>query len=374
MADAEKETSSWKNKMSELLIIFNGLSGELFSNKVTDSKKFEADVNKMYAISQEIDQRMIHAAKPPDSDPAIQFVSGMFRDDLGRASRSLKMGQVGYAKNVLKSSISYCIFCHTRNGSDHAFPLIKEFSSFANQGNWIEKISFLAATRNYEAVSKDVVAALEKENDALVNPLDLEKAVRINLAIHVRVKQDYAAGEALARSVLSSNATSTSLKKNAKQWIRDFEFLKGDLKKVYSKDEDLIKTARILLKGISDKPQAFEVHGPEVKVLRATALLHQLLGQYPQSRYTNEGLFLIGAAYDAMRDMGLWSLHEMYYYVCVEKQPHTDLAQKCYKRYKDSVVLGYAGSSGMKVPEAVQIHLNTLKRLADPATTTAPIH
>jgi hypothetical protein len=94
--------------------------------------------------------------------------------------------------------------------------------------------------------------------------------------------------------------------------------------------------------------------------------MHDLLGRFPQSSYSAEGLFLIGLSYDVLQDLGLWSLHEMYYQACIEKQPHSRLAQRCFERYKDSIILGYSGSSGMHIPGAVQVDLSRLQALARP--------
>jgi hypothetical protein len=93
--------------------------------------------------------------------------------------------------------------------------------------------------------------------------------------------------------------------------------------------------------------------------------MHELMSRFPESPFLAEGLFLIGMSYDVLQDLGLWSLHQMYYQACIEKQPHSKLARRCYERYKDSIVFGYSGSSGIHIPPAVQLDLSRLENLAN---------
>ncbi|NJM09967.1 MAG: hypothetical protein HC883_03500 [Bdellovibrionaceae bacterium] len=54
----------------------------------------------------------------------------------------------------------------------------------------------------------------------------------------------------------------------------------------------------------------------------------------------------------------------MYYTACIEKVPHSGLAEQCFKAYEESITLGYSGSSGTHIPSAVRKHLNNLKEKA----------
>lgn len=367
-AGAETESEKvflWRKKMDELLQLYSDITPTLFSKDVRDMAIFKRDVAKIYRITKDLDQGSAHGVKAPDKDPALPYVTKMFRDDIIRAYQSLENGQVNYAKRVLKGSMAYCIACHTRNSQGNQFPLIEPFSGALKAAPWIERISFQSASRQYDAVLNSVAAQLKTPPSSSVSALDIEKAVKIALAIQVRVKQDASGAEKLAKEVLSSPAASQDLKKSAQMWIKDIADWKKDSQKP-ANDEAAFKKAKKLLGTVATEEELAPTLGADVRYLRASALLHDLLGKGVPKSMTDEALFLQGGSYDVMRDLGLWSLHEMYYFSCIEERPHSDLSQICFQRYKESVVSGYSGSSGVHVPPDVSVHLKRLKDLAAP--------
>jgi hypothetical protein len=368
LAGAEVQAQTWQSKMTELSKALSDIVPDLFGvSSVRDKQAFKDKAGKIYAISSQLDQSSGHGVKTPDGDPTIPYIAEMFRKDIERAYHSIEEGQIEYAKDLLRSSVSYCIACHTRSQMGPKFPLLNAFSEPLKKAPWIDRISFQAASRQFDAVNDSVMEQLSKTKAAnRVDPIQIEKSVRIALAVAVRVKQDPEAAAKLAGQVMQSAVTASDLKRNAEQWNKDILVWKAERKKTYASDKEMIEAARALIgKSVDDKYSSLRP-GSEIRYLRSSLIMHDLLGRYPQSPYLAEALFLIGLSYDVLQDLGLWSLHEMYYQACIEKQPHSRLAQRCYERYKDSIVLGYSGSSGTHIPGPVSMDLSRLEALAKP--------
>jgi hypothetical protein len=121
----------------------------------------------------------------------------------------------------------------------------------------------------------------------------------------------------------------------------------------------LIDSARTLQKYPFDRDA-------DILYLRATSTLHNFLSKYSDSSNAGEALLLLGHCYEILQDLDLWSLHELYFQACIQKFPHSPVAQACYNRYEESIFAGYSGSGGMSLPPQIQLHLNKLKKLAAP--------
>jgi hypothetical protein len=123
----------------------------------------------------------------------------------------------------------------------------------------------------------------------------------------------------------------------------------------------MIERARELTADTDDwKPHS------EVRYLRASVIMHDLLQKFPASPDVAEAFYLTGLSYERLQDLGLWSLHEMYFQACIKKSPHSHLAEKCYQHYSDSVKFDFTGSRGTELPISVEVNLKKLRQLAAP--------
>ncbi|NJL25957.1 MAG: hypothetical protein HC902_12860 [Calothrix sp. SM1_5_4] len=242
--------------------------------------------------------------------------------------------------------------------------MIGAFEKPLQRASWIERIEFQAASRQFDPVLTEVVGKLKDPSHVAISPMDLERAARIALSVAVRVKQDPDRAAFLAQAVIDSPNASFATKEAARAWLKDIKVWQGEKARKYASDKDVMAAARVLLKKKGEVDEPVLGDHSEVKFLRASLLMHDLLRGHPQSPYTAEALYTIGRSYESLRDLGLWSLHEMYYLACINKVPHTALSERCYKNYEESVTLGYTGSSGVHLPAAVRKHLSDVKATA----------
>lgn len=353
---------AWRSKMGELAKALGETIPYLYPSPEQDGKVLTEKVKRVYDITKTLDGKLNHA-QLPDSDPALPYIAGLLKDDIERAYQSLKDGHSEYAKGVVRSSVAYCIACHTRTKGGAEFPLLTAFNEPLKRGSWIERIEMQAATRQFEPAMTEVMSQLQKPALSGINSLDLERAARIALSIAVRAKQDPERAQTLAQAVLKSPSATAAMKESAAVWAKDIAAWKLEKDKKYGTDALALEAARKLVQAGQSDDLPVGVHA-EVKYLRASVLMHDLLKKPLSDEQSAEALYIIGLSYDALRELGLWSLHEMYFLTCVKKAPHTVQAERCYARYDESVTMGYTGSSGVHVPKAVKDHLNKVKQLA----------
>lgn len=349
--------------MQELAAALGDAVPFLYPDPSQDSKALTKKMKRIYEITKQIDGKFSHAGEIPDSDPALPYIANLLKGDIERAYQGLQDGHTDYAKSVVRSSVAYCIACHTRTQAGVQFPLLSAFNESMKKASWIERIEFESATRQFDPAIAEVMKQLDSPSVTGISPLDLERASRIALSIAVRVKQDPDRAKFLAASVAKSPSATVYMKEGAKQWLKDISEWQNAKNQKYENDKDLIEAARGLIASQKADETAITSHS-EVKFLRASVLMHDLLRRFPQSPYTAEALYNIGLSYEPLQGLGLWSLHEMYFLACIEKVPHSKIAEQCFKEYDRSITLGYTGSSGVNVPRAIRTHLKRLKDLA----------
>jgi hypothetical protein len=357
-----KETGEWRSKMNSLSQALAETVPFLYPDPSQDPKKLNEKVKRLHEITKTLDGSLSHGMKAPDDDPALPFIASQLRQDFERAYQSVQDGHSEYAKGIVRNSVAYCIACHTRAPGGNQFPLIKAMQPALARASWVEKVEYEAASRQFDAVLSDVKEQLTKK-DSAVNAMDLERAARVALAIAIRVKNDPAAAAGLAKALEASPASTYAMKEAGKSWAKDIQEWKSEAAADYSSDGALMAGAR----GLIEKAQKAE--GPigghsEVRYLRASLLMHELLKKYPRSKSSAEAMYIIGLSYDALRELGLWSLHEMYYLACIDKAPASAQAQACFNRYDQSVTLGFSGSGGTHIPPEVRKHLAQVRAKA----------
>lgn len=354
-------SDEWRAQMKELSAKLADITPSLFSTQESN-EKLEQKIKAIFSITQKLGDKVTHADLVPDSDPALVYVAKGLNSEIERAYASIKEGHPEYARMVMRSTVSYCIACHTRTQSGPEFPLISAFDQGLKNATWEERIEFLAATREFEAAVKEVLAKLKHPGD--LEPLAVERAARVVLAVAVRVKNDADKAMDVAQALAKSPGATLAAQAMAKAWQKDIKSWKSEKNKASKSDKDLVDSARKLI-GSDQNQDAFTSEHFEVRYLRASQAMHELLRKFPKSDFVGEAFYIIGLSYESLRELGLWSLHEMYYLACIDKSPHSALAKKCFKRYEDSIVIGYSGSSGTHLPTAMKKKLGQLKEMVE---------
>lgn len=345
-----------KSKMQGIAGALSDLVPDLFAKDGPDKKVFAEKVSRLNDQVADLEVPFDHSPKGVKGDPALKFLAGLFKENVNRAFQSAKDGNVEYSKYVLRSTTAYCIACHTRGKTGADFPLIKSFSAALKDAPWASRMEFYSATRQFGPAMSEVNSHLARGD------FD-ERAIRVALAITIRVKRDPDQAKKLVLKIQNAKGVPEALKKRSQFWLRDIEAWRKESRRSYESDSELMTAARALMERAEEENGRSSGQN-DIKFLRATLFTHDLFDRFPDSELVPEALALTGEAYESLMDFGVWNLHQLYYLACIDKAPHTPTAEGCFKKYETSVTLEYAGSRGLEIPSSVKKYMQKLKETA----------
>ena len=292
------------------------------------------------------------------TDPALQYMAREFNAQVEFASESVTAGDLSRARFALRPALSYCIGCHTRSSQGPAFaisPLQKGLDALSSS----DRLTVFAATRQYEAALKEYTNVLKDSNR---DPVQIERATRLALAVSVRAKQNPADALKVLDQASHSPGLPSSTEERVKAWRSSVVSWMGE--KARPANETKLSAAQALIAKAEKKKSFAADTSADIEYLRATMLLHDFLKDNPAASDRAEAEYSIGQAYSVLRDLGFWDLHEIYYEACVRDLPHSKRAESCFEKLHDSTVEGFTGSAGTYVPARVSQRLNELKEMA----------
>jgi hypothetical protein len=114
----------WNEKMQELGKTFSAVLPEVVSSEPLTpegKKRLEKSTRQLSELAHTIKPGK-DAVLPPEADPTLRFVSGLFERDAKAAHRAAQAGDFAYAKTVVRRMAGYCIACHTRHDRGPDFP------------------------------------------------------------------------------------------------------------------------------------------------------------------------------------------------------------------------------------------------------------
>lgn len=366
---AENNKATWQMKMNELSQFLGELAPFLYDdaafNDPANKAKIESLTGRLSELAHDIDAKKMgkKGVQAPDFDPALEVLAAEFDDSVTRAHESFKNGHTDYSRALLRTSVSYCISCHTRTQTPGAKPMTG-FNAGISKAGAAERIRFYAATRQFDLVSSEFENTFAANKN--IRAIDLESAARVALSVALRVNKNIDEAMKIAARVSAHPSAPASLKEEAKIWTKELELWKQETAVAPKTAPATLAAAReLVIRGQLLQQSPSDARG-DVAYLKASSLLHDMLKTKPTSAETADALYYIGVCYEALRDLGFWTLHEAYYEACIRAKPASPRAEVCYSRLNDSVSLGYTGTRGTDIPSDVQRRLNTLEKLAKP--------
>jgi hypothetical protein len=300
----------------------------------------------------------------PNRDPGFEFMASRFASNMDEAVRNLEEGNRTYARRLIQQSTAHCIACHTRTPDGRSD---LQLSSLANLKHLskLERVNFFIAVRDYDKALNTFDEMVNSTDAQLENPHDMEISAEKALAIAVRVKRDPHLADELVSRIIDAKWAPVYLRLNASAWKKSIKEWRQEpeLGKLSAKAQlDLAK--RIMGQGWKANAASPSGQAGLVHFLRASTILHELLGKAESQPQYPEYLYYAGLAAENMRDMNLWTLQDAYYEACVRKAPKTKTAKKCYLRYEAIQMSSYATDEGAFLPRDVRDRLIELRTLS----------
>lgn len=290
----------------------------------------------------------------------LEHSLGSLSADLNRAVQSFDSGQYEYSRSVAKSSLNYCFQCHSVTQAGGAAPWDVDKLQSLNLAP-LEKADLLVATRKYDKALTYMESQLNSPEFIKNYAFDFQSLLRRYMALIIRVEN--APNRALTElnKILDRGDTPHYIAEQADGWRQSLKAWGKEKKPVVSSPKALFDQVEKRFKKAEGIQHFEKDHAGDVEYLRATAQLHEGMKILKTNADKAHALYLLGRAYEVLDELGSWNLHETYYEACIETDPKSPMAKRCYSRLEASLYMGYSGSSGTHLPNEERERLKRLK-------------
>lgn len=347
---------SWSNQMQKLTQHLLELLPALTDPKApSDTKRKELFESQITALKQ-IAHNMNENTVLPDQDPSLKLIGKHFEDNLKLTLDSFETGHTEFARSSFKIALAQCVQCHTRTNVGPALAQ-PHFITSLKKVAVVERVQFLVASRYFDDAMKEISATLKNEKDLPV--VTWEKLVQMGLIINVRYRNDARESQQFLKLLAQNKKTPTVI-------MRQLPFWQQSVKEWNRKTQppvDLATAKQMVQRGHSSQKKS-RGEGGTIEYLRAARLLHQFLTHNQAPAVKAEALMQLGSIYENVGEIGAWSMNEDYYELCIRTSPHSEIAKKCFEKFKESTISGYSGTSGVNIPEDVQKRMTELQTIA----------
>lgn len=353
----KKVTEGWSTSMQELSGELKDILPFIYSEvEFRDEKnreKIQVGVLKLSKTSHNISPEL--GDKVAGDDPIIQHSLASLSKDIDLAYQTYNEGNFEFSNGLLKESLRHCFRCHTRANIGPEFKgLNMNFSGLRISP--IEKAEVYVALRQYDSALQLLQGNITSGINFYEQPYVQERALERYLALMVRVKKDYLKSIQTLDQFLDKANLPFYLVENVKAWKKSLVF--------WQKRKMDYKAANQMLKRATQLQEDISFQAGMVEYLLATQILHSTLAEQKNPSDKAKVYSQLGSAYEALIDLGYWSLPEVYYEACVDMVPNTKLAQSCFRDFERNVVLGYSGSAGVFIPKEERDKIKKLRTVA----------
>lgn len=318
-----------------------------------DRKKlFESQIIALKKIAHNMNENTV----VPDSDPSLKLVGKRFEDNLKLTLDSFETGHTEFARSSFKNALAQCVQCHTRTNVGPALAQPQFITSLQNVAI-VERVQFLVASRYFDDAMNEISSTVKSEKELSV--ATWEKLVQMGLIINVRYRNDVKQSQQFIQLLAQNKNTPPFIKHQLPFWQRSIK----EWSRKTQPPVNLTTAKQMVQRGDSSQ-KASRGEGGTIEYLRAAGLLHQFLSNSQTPNIKAEALMQLGSIYENVGEIGAWSMNEDYYELCIRTSPHTDIAKKCFEKFKASTISGFSGTSGVNIPEDVQKRMTELQTIA----------
>jgi hypothetical protein len=252
--------------------------------------------------------------------------------------------------------MAQCVQCHTRlevgpilTKPDY-LPVLKNIAI-------VDRVQFLVASRFFNEALLQIDNAFKNSEELSI--VSWQKLVQLSLIIHIRFSYDLKETSNFINNLNNNKNIPFFIKRNISYWQTSI----ANWKKQPSTSLDL-KAASTLIQTGEKLSKNSHSDGGLIEYLRAAHFMHMFLANEKPKPIKAQALYELGLIYENIGEIGSWSMNEDYYELCVRTEPHSDIAQKCFARYQESLITGFSGTGGLFLPPDIQKKMNELRSIA----------
>jgi tetratricopeptide (TPR) repeat protein len=307
----------------------------------------------------------IFPADPTTQEPALAALSSLFARYASDTRRQFVEGDRLTTPLRVRTLVGLCFSCHSRERAPVDFANADRRIDELNLSPF-ERAQYLAATRQFDKALDLTRAQLRTSPRGERAVLEYSRLLRDALALLVRVKDDSAAAASLLAEAAALRDLPPFLRRPISRWRQDIDAWRAErFDALKATPEQLFERAKSLVRRVNGPHGLLPEETSEVLALRASAYLNLALSRSPKPRWRGEALFMLGMCEAALKSPSLWDVDLLYFEACIQENPKTAVATKCFQQLSERLYFGYTGSSGTHLPEDELQRLATLRALAE---------
>jgi hypothetical protein len=301
-----------------------------------EGRKIELEFEQFKKLSHQIAPEQIG----PSPGRILPMLGRPLPDQADQAYSAWKLGQYEYARGLIRTTAAACIECHSALRKGAVFDQGLDPTDLLGLTP-LERARFQRALGRNDAAFHELSRALKATDWESSSWYENEEMLHELLSLEIRERKS---GDRLT-GILTETESKTGLprylRSDIRQWLEDLR--RWTREKKPPNPEALLRQAFMHAEGPWDRKN-------EIGILRAISGLYDRLGK--QSGIREADLqFQLGRAFEALSPKLQETLHERFYESCIRLSPHTPRSEECYLRLERSVILGFTGSFGTRLPE-----------------------
>lgn len=346
-----------KNRMNELHSILLNLNTDLAKDLPFPGSPQHQRVEVRMERFSSLAHRITARTEDTGMGQLLPILGEALPEQADQMTSAWKLGQTAYARGVFRTLSATCLECHAANGpKSPVTPRIQETDLSA--WNPIDRGRYLRSAGLAEKAYEEFKRVITRPGTVPDLTLTLEDALYELLSLEIGTSGSPERVVQVIRPLLERDDLPRYLKTDLAGWIRDLDTWKREgFSKPKKNGTTQLKTARSHLRKAKALQESPTDRSSLVWYWRAVAELYGTLKENLRMEQRAEALFLLGSAFEVLTPRHQETLHERLYEACIHALPHTPRSDLCYRKLERSVIAGYTGSAGTRVPEEVRKRL-----------------
>ncbi len=280
-------------------------------------------------------------------------------EHLQQAENALNNNRQDYAINLLRSTTSLCMACHTQDNTLRSLgtnKLVTFKTRFANA-------EFLYMTRSYPEALAAFQDYIQQRGQASYDKQSIDALNHI-LVIYIQILDQPEEAMQYFSLLLKNNKLAKNLSQDVELWLKGLQELPALTHKQQVDYQGLKNLAKEHI--FQHSNQSAPIHIQEQQrpfYIWLRGSLYNFADHKANTEQMPTLLYWLAISDRVLEYRFFYSLADLYLKQCIIAYSDTPVAKQCYQEYENYITFAYSGSGGTHIPDDIQAELNALKQM-----------
>lgn len=280
-------------------------------------------------------------------------------EHLQQADDALNNNRQDYAINLLRSTTTLCMACHTQDNKLRSLgtnKLITFKTRFANA-------EFLYMTRSYPEALAAFRDYIQQRGQVSYDKQSIDALNHI-LVIYIQILDQPEEAMRYFSSLLKNNKLAKNLSQDVEHWLKGLHELPALTHKQQIDYQGLKNLAKEHI--FQHSNQSAPIHIQEQQrpfYIWLRGSLHNFADSKANTEQMPAILYWLAISDRVLEYRFFYSLADLYLKQCIIAYSDTPVAKQCYQEYENYITFAYSGSGGTHIPDDIQAELKALKQM-----------